>query len=86
MQPLLRMIYHILDSCDIDTNLKFPVSGVLARRRFDEVRNIECLTFSMAQTYKFVIATVKDNDGAINLDSLCPHLWKVDMSALHQWT
>jgi hypothetical protein len=60
MQPLLRMINHILDSCNIDTNLEFPVSGVLARRRFDEVRNVECLSFSMAQTYEFVIAAVKD--------------------------
>jgi len=30
MQPLLRTIYHILDSCDVDTNLEFPVSGVFA--------------------------------------------------------
>jgi hypothetical protein len=38
----------------------------------------------MAQTYEFVIAGVKDNDGAVNLDGLCLHLRKVDKSAVLQ--
>jgi hypothetical protein len=38
----------------------------------------------MALTYEFVIAAVKDNDGAVNSDGLCPRLWKVDKSALLQ--
>jgi hypothetical protein len=37
LQPLLRTIYHILDSCYVDTNLEFPISWVFARGRFDEV-------------------------------------------------
>jgi hypothetical protein len=87
MQPLLRTIYHILDSCAVDTNLEFPVSRVFARnRRLDEARNVECLSFSMAQTYEFVIAAVRDDDGAANSDGLCPRLRKVDTSALLQWT
>jgi hypothetical protein len=73
-QLLLRTIYHILDNCHVDTNLEFPVSWVFARRRFDEVRNVECLSGSMVQTCEFVIAGVKDDNGAIDSDDLCPCL------------
>jgi hypothetical protein len=75
-QLLLRTIYHILDNCHVDTNPEFPISWVFARRRFDEVRNIECLSGSMVQTptCEFVIAGVKDDNGAIDSDDLCPCL------------
>jgi hypothetical protein len=65
--------------------MKLLVSGILAFRRLDEVRYVECLSGSMAQTYKFIIARVNDDDGPIDSYGLCPCLREIDMSALLRW-
>src|ERR1700683_5357494 len=71
---LLFAIYCVLNPRNVNPDMKFPISRVLARRWFDEVRDIECLSVSMAQTYKFVIARVENNDSSVNFDSLRPCL------------
>ena len=59
-------VHCILDGCNIDANLEFPISRVFARGRLYEVRDIECPRGPMAQTYELIIARVKDDDGHVD--------------------
>jgi hypothetical protein len=71
---LLLAIYRVLNPRNVNLDMKFPISRVFTLRWLDEVRDVECFSVSMAQTYKFVIARVKNNDSSVNFDSLCPCL------------
>jgi hypothetical protein len=37
VQLLFMTGYRVLDGCDVDTNLEFPISRVFARGRLDEI-------------------------------------------------
>jgi len=75
-------VHHVLDGSDIYPNMEFPIPGVRARRRYDEVRNAKRLRASMAETHELMVARVKDDDCPIDSYGLCPCQHKVDTSEL----
>ena len=65
-------VYCFLDGSDVDANMKLPIS--IEIMWFNEIRNVKCLRASMADTHEFIVAGVKDNESAVNSNSLCPRL------------
>jgi len=74
VRRLFHAIDRVLNPRNVDPDMQFAIGRVFACRWLDDVRDIERLTASMAQTHNLKITGLQNNEGSVNSDGLGPSL------------